>query len=131
MAEPIWHKFLTERDKAVFAAGGFGARAGFGKRPALTRATRGGPQPSRHPALFLARGIRRRGLVTRQLGWLERSGAIAVRLSMLDADGAIPKRRHRQPSPFGTASQRHGRPRRPAGGFAKQQRLERSRSAAA
>ena len=35
MSEPIWDKFLTERDKAVFAAGGFGARAGFGKRPAL------------------------------------------------------------------------------------------------
>src|SRR5712691_1144413 len=35
MSEPIWNKFLTERDKAVFAAGGFGARAGFGKRPAL------------------------------------------------------------------------------------------------
>jgi nicotinamidase-related amidase len=33
--EPTWNKFLTERDKAVFAAGGFGARAGFGKRPAL------------------------------------------------------------------------------------------------
>ena len=35
MSEPIWNKFLTERDKTVFAAGGFGARAGFGKRPAL------------------------------------------------------------------------------------------------
>ena len=35
MSEPVWDKFLTERDKAVFAAGGFGARAGFGKRPAL------------------------------------------------------------------------------------------------
>ena len=35
MSERIWDKFLTERDKAVFAAGGFGARAGFGKRPAL------------------------------------------------------------------------------------------------
>jgi maleamate amidohydrolase len=35
MTEPIWNKFLTERDKQVFAAGGFGARAGFGKRPAL------------------------------------------------------------------------------------------------
>ncbi|MBV8121667.1 MAG: isochorismatase family protein [Alphaproteobacteria bacterium] len=35
MAERIWDKFLTERDKAVFAAGGFGAQAGFGKRPAL------------------------------------------------------------------------------------------------
>jgi maleamate amidohydrolase len=35
MSEPIWNKFLTERDKQVFAAGGFGARAGFGKRPAL------------------------------------------------------------------------------------------------
>ncbi len=35
MSEPIWNKFLTERDQAVFAAGGFGARAGFGNRPAL------------------------------------------------------------------------------------------------
>jgi maleamate amidohydrolase len=34
-SERIWDKFLTERDKALFAAGGFGARAGFGKRPAL------------------------------------------------------------------------------------------------
>ena len=33
--ERIWDKFLTERDKAVFAQGGFGARQGFGKRPAL------------------------------------------------------------------------------------------------
>jgi len=33
--EHIWDQFLTERDKAVFAAGGFGARQGFGKRPAL------------------------------------------------------------------------------------------------
>ena len=35
MSERIWDKFLTERDKVVFASGGFGARAGFGKRPAL------------------------------------------------------------------------------------------------
>ena len=35
MNERIWDTFLTERDKAVFAAGGFGAPAGFGKRPAL------------------------------------------------------------------------------------------------
>jgi len=35
MTEPIWNKFLTERDKAVFAAAGYGARGGFGKRPAL------------------------------------------------------------------------------------------------
>src|SRR3989442_3102212 len=35
MAEPIWNRFLTERDKAVFAAAGYGARAGFGNRPAL------------------------------------------------------------------------------------------------
>ena len=35
MSEPVWTRFLTDRDKAVFAAGGFGARAGFGKRPAL------------------------------------------------------------------------------------------------
>src|SRR6266571_4551240 len=35
MAEPIWNRFLTERDKAVFAAAGYGARAGLGSRPAL------------------------------------------------------------------------------------------------
>jgi maleamate amidohydrolase len=35
MSKPVWDKFLTERDKQVFTAGGFGARAGFGKRPAL------------------------------------------------------------------------------------------------
>ena len=35
MPEPIWNKFLTERDKQVFSAAGYGARAGFGKRPAL------------------------------------------------------------------------------------------------
>ena len=35
MAERVWNKFLTERDKAVFEAAGFGARAGFGQRPAL------------------------------------------------------------------------------------------------
>jgi len=35
MSEPIWNKFLTERDKQVFAAAGYGARSGFGKRPAL------------------------------------------------------------------------------------------------
>jgi maleamate amidohydrolase len=33
--EPIWNKFLTERDKAVFGDSGYGARGGFGKRPAL------------------------------------------------------------------------------------------------
>ncbi len=35
MAEPIWHKFLTERDKSVFAGAGYENRAGFGERPAL------------------------------------------------------------------------------------------------
>jgi nicotinamidase-related amidase len=35
MSDPIWNRFLTERDKAVFAAAGYGARAGFGNRPAL------------------------------------------------------------------------------------------------
>src|SRR6201997_4392259 len=35
MTERIWDEFLTERDRAVFAAGGFGARAGLGRRPAL------------------------------------------------------------------------------------------------
>jgi nicotinamidase-related amidase len=33
--EPIWSQFLTPRDRAVFATAGFGARMGFGKRPAL------------------------------------------------------------------------------------------------
>jgi len=32
---PIWEEFLTERDKRVFEASGYGARQGFGKRPAL------------------------------------------------------------------------------------------------
>ena len=31
----IWDKFLTERDKAVIDAAGFGASAGYGLRPAL------------------------------------------------------------------------------------------------
>jgi nicotinamidase-related amidase len=35
MAERIWDQFLTERDRAVFAASGYGTRAGFGARPAL------------------------------------------------------------------------------------------------
>ena len=35
MSEPVWNQFLTERDKAVFATSGYGARGGFGKRPAL------------------------------------------------------------------------------------------------
>ena len=35
MSEPIWNQFLTERDKAVFSASGYGAQGGFGKRPAL------------------------------------------------------------------------------------------------
>ncbi len=35
MSEPIWNPFLTERDKQVFAAAGFGVRQGFGRRPAL------------------------------------------------------------------------------------------------
>lgn len=35
MTEPIWNKFLTERDRQVFSAAGFGARQGFGERPAL------------------------------------------------------------------------------------------------
>jgi maleamate amidohydrolase len=34
-SEPVWNKFLTERDKAVFSTSGYGARGGFGKRPAL------------------------------------------------------------------------------------------------
>ena len=35
MSERIWDKFLTERDREVFAIAGYGKRQGFGKRPAL------------------------------------------------------------------------------------------------
>ncbi len=35
MTQRIWDPFLTERDKQVFAASGYGAMQGFGKRPAL------------------------------------------------------------------------------------------------
>lgn len=35
MTEHVWDQFLTARDKQVFAAAGYGARQGFGKRPAL------------------------------------------------------------------------------------------------
>ncbi|MGB3067451.1 MAG: isochorismatase family protein [Ottowia sp.] len=35
MTERIWDKFLTEQDKAVFKASGYGALASWGKRPAL------------------------------------------------------------------------------------------------
>jgi len=35
MAGRIWDKFLTKKDKAVFAQSGLGNRNGFGKRPVL------------------------------------------------------------------------------------------------
>jgi len=35
MTERIWDQYLTERDKQVFAASGYGTRQGFGKRPAI------------------------------------------------------------------------------------------------
>jgi maleamate amidohydrolase len=35
MAEPIWDKYLSERDKVFHAQKGFGAQQGFGKRPAI------------------------------------------------------------------------------------------------
>lgn len=35
MSEPIWQKFLTERDKQMWAMSGYGARQGFGRRPAV------------------------------------------------------------------------------------------------
>jgi maleamate amidohydrolase len=35
MSEPVWNRFLTERDKQVFAAAGYATRQGFGKRPAI------------------------------------------------------------------------------------------------
>jgi nicotinamidase-related amidase len=35
MSEPIWNRFLTERDKQVFDAAGYATKQGFGKRPAI------------------------------------------------------------------------------------------------
>jgi len=35
MENALWDPFLTERDQQVFSASGFGAMAGFGKRPAF------------------------------------------------------------------------------------------------
>jgi nicotinamidase-related amidase len=35
MEERVWDAFLTARDKEVFAAAGYGQRAGFGQRPAI------------------------------------------------------------------------------------------------
>lgn len=35
MSGRIWDAFLSPRDKEVFSASGYGARGGFGKRPAL------------------------------------------------------------------------------------------------
>jgi len=35
MDQAIWDGFVTERDRAVMQASGFGAKMGFGKRPAL------------------------------------------------------------------------------------------------
>ena len=31
----IWDKYISERDREVFDAAGFGAHAGYGKRPVL------------------------------------------------------------------------------------------------
>lgn len=51
MSEKAWDRFLTERDKRVFDAAGYGVRAGFGERPALlvidasVNFTGEGPQP--------------------------------------------------------------------------------------
>lgn len=33
--EPVWNRFLTPRDREMWAISGYGARAGFGTRPAL------------------------------------------------------------------------------------------------
>jgi maleamate amidohydrolase len=33
--KPVWDEFLTERDQQIFGAAGYGARQGYGKRPAL------------------------------------------------------------------------------------------------
>jgi hypothetical protein len=43
MTERIWDKFLSERDKAVFAAGGCGARRVRHKIARGSSCARGGP----------------------------------------------------------------------------------------
>ena len=35
MTDRVWDKFLTDRDKEVFGAAGYGQRAGFGERPII------------------------------------------------------------------------------------------------
>jgi len=35
MAQRLWDRFLTDRDKQVFAASGYAQEAGFGERPAI------------------------------------------------------------------------------------------------
>ena len=35
MKEPVWNKYLTESDKELWQTGGYGARQGFGERPAI------------------------------------------------------------------------------------------------
>lgn len=35
MSDSIWNRFLTDRDRAVISAAGYGARTGLGTRPAL------------------------------------------------------------------------------------------------
>lgn len=35
MSEAVWDRYLSERDRQVFSGAGFGARQGYGKRPAL------------------------------------------------------------------------------------------------
>src|SRR3984893_13594748 len=35
IVDRIWEKFLTDRDRAVFTASGYGSHGGFGKKPAL------------------------------------------------------------------------------------------------
>jgi len=35
MTDRVWNSFLTDRDKAVFDAAGYGQRAGFGERPVI------------------------------------------------------------------------------------------------
>ncbi len=35
MSEHVWDKYISDRDREVFEASGFGGKAGFGERPAL------------------------------------------------------------------------------------------------
>ena len=71
MNERIWDKFLTERDKAVFAAGGFGARepaSAIDRRSSLSTSIGRSAASGRNP--FWSQSSAGVPRVERRAGWL-------------------------------------------------------------